>query len=240
MTGGAAEVPQGSFEHPPSWLCAESLRPGALSPDLTEGNRLERSIAGTRPRVEGSSEWISASPKRRGGLTGERLFVHIVTICNATEPLTGDSMSKCIECKGHATGIASWASRARSRRYLPVAGTVLLMALNAACSPVPLSAAARQVRIVTAEPSGCKYLGEVTGNQGNSFTGGFTSNADLETGARNDMKNQAAQVGANTVQLLTTRAGQTGNFGVSQGSGGGSIEETNVTYVGVAYSCPGR
>jgi Domain of unknown function (DUF4156) len=112
------------------------------------------------------------------------------------------------------------------------------LVLVAGCSPVPLSPEARQVRIVTSDPSGCQYLGEVTGNQGNSFTGGFTSNADLETGARNDMKNQALRLGANTIQLLSTRAGQTGNMSMAKGSGGGSVEQTNVTYVGGAYRCP--
>lgn len=108
----------------------------------------------------------------------------------------------------------------------------------AACAAVPLDPRAQRIRIVTADPVGCEYLGEVTGNQGNSFTGGFTSNANLETGARNDMKNGALQLGANTIHLLTTRAGQTGSMALAQGSGGGSSEQTNVTYVGAAYRCP--
>jgi hypothetical protein len=113
-----------------------------------------------------------------------------------------------------------------------------LVALElAACSAVPLDPHAQRIRIVTADPVGCEYLGEVTGNQGNSFTGGFTSNANLETGARNDMKNQALQMGANTIHLLTTRAGQTGSMAIAQGSGGGGSEQTNVTYVGAAYRC---
>ena len=116
---------------------------------------------------------------------------------------------------------------------------VMAIAL-AACSAVPLDPRAQRIRIVTADPVGCEYLGEVTGNQGNSFTGGFTSNANLETGARNDMKNQALGMGANTIHLLTTRAGQTGSMALSGGSGGGSSEQTNVTYVGAAYRCAGQ
>lgn len=108
----------------------------------------------------------------------------------------------------------------------------------AGCAATPLNPEARMVRIVTSEPAGCKYLGEVTGNQGDFFTGEFTSNANLETGARNSMKNEAAKLGANTVQLISNRAGQTGSFSLSQGTGGGSSEQTNVTYVGVAYKCP--
>jgi hypothetical protein len=106
------------------------------------------------------------------------------------------------------------------------------------CAATPLNPEAQMVRVVTNEPAGCKYLGEVTGNQGDFFTGGFTSNANLETGARNSMKNEAAKLGANTVQLISNRAGQTGSFSLSSGTGGGSSEQTNVTYVGVAYKCP--
>jgi hypothetical protein len=102
------------------------------------------------------------------------------------------------------------------------------------CAAAALESGAQQVRIVTTEPQGCDYLGEVTGNQGDFFTGSFTSNANLETGARNDMKNQASKLGANTVHLLTNRAGQTGGMG----DGSGSMEQTNVTYTGVAYKCP--
>lgn len=102
------------------------------------------------------------------------------------------------------------------------------------CAAAALESGAQQVRIVTTEPQGCDYLGEVTGNQGDFFTGSFTSNANLETGARNDMKNQASKLGANTVHLLTNRAGQTGTMG----DGSGSMEQTNVTYTGAAYKCP--
>jgi uncharacterized protein DUF4156 len=106
----------------------------------------------------------------------------------------------------------------------------------AACAAIDLQSGAQQVRIVTNEPQGCEYLGEITGSQGDFLTGGFTSNANLETGARNDMKNKANKMGANTVQMLTNRAGQTGTLG----QGSGSMEQTNVTYTGVAYKCPPR
>ena len=117
------------------------------------------------------------------------------------------------------------------KRCVPV---LLCFGLVTACAAIDLESGAQQVRIVTNEPQGCEYLGEVTGNQGNFVTGGFTSNANLETGARNDMKNQAHKIGANTVQMLTNRAGQTGTIG----QGSGSMEQTNVTYTGIAYKCP--
>lgn len=90
----------------------------------------------------------------------------------------------------------------------------------AGCAATPLNPEAQMVRIVTTQPSGCKYLGEVTGNQGDFFTGEFTSNANLETGARNSMKNEAAKLGANTVQLISNRAGQTGSFSLSAARAG--------------------
>jgi hypothetical protein len=112
----------------------------------------------------------------------------------------------------------------------------IILALSG-CSPIPVNPGAQKVQLVTTEPKECEYLGEATGNQGNFFTGGWTSNANLETGARNDLKNQAAQMGGNTVMILTTRAGQTGHVGLSNGSGGGGSEQTNVTYVGTVYRC---
>lgn len=57
-----------------------------------------------------------------------------------------------------------------------------------ACSANSLNTGAENVRITNTEPSeDCTYLGEVTGSQGNFLTGGWTSNASLETGARNDL-----------------------------------------------------
>ncbi len=72
------------------------------------------------------------------------------------------------------------------------------------------------------------------GQPGNFFTGGWTSNSNLETGARNDLKNKAYKMGDNTVVLLTQRAGQTG----SSWHGSGSSKQTNVTLSGNVYRCP--
>ena len=76
---------------------------------------------------------------------------------------------------------------------------------------------------------GCAFLGDVTGSQGDFLRGAITSNADLETGARNDLKNRAAAMGGNVVYLLTQRAGQTGRKDHS--------EQTNVTLTGNVYRC---
>lgn len=111
--------------------------------------------------------------------------------------------------------------------------TLAAIASLTACSAIPLQPTANPVRLTHVEPTDCKFLGDVTGNQGDFFTGGFTSNADLETGARNDMKNQASAMGGNVVYLLTQRAGQTGNYG----NDFGGTQQTNVTLSGNVYYC---
>ena len=104
-----------------------------------------------------------------------------------------------------------------------------------ACSALPLQQNASLIRLTHQEPSteNCKFLGDITGSQGDFFRGGFTSNADLETGARHDLKNKASMMGGNVVYLLTQRAGQTGNY--NQEFGG--TQQTNVTLSGNVYYC---
>jgi hypothetical protein len=119
---------------------------------------------------------------------------------------------------------------------------LIAITLLASCSATQLRPEAAQVRIVTEQPKECSYLGEVVGSQGNMVVGHITSNESLERGALNDMKNKAADLGANVLQLIGNRAGQTGLIGGSSAGGtgslGGSLLQTNVTYVGAAYKCP--
>ncbi|NQZ22992.1 MAG: DUF4156 domain-containing protein [Colwellia sp.] len=112
---------------------------------------------------------------------------------------------------------------------------ILFVITISACSAVPIQQAANKIRLTHNEPGKeCTFLGDITGNQGDFFTGPFTSNADLETGARNDLKNKAMQLGGDTIYLLTQRAGQTGHY--DSGFGGGS-QQTNVTLSGNVYKC---
>lgn len=107
--------------------------------------------------------------------------------------------------------------------------------LLSACSANTLNNGAERVRVTHNEPGKeCTYLGDITGNQGNFFTGSWTSNQNLETGARNSLKNEAHKIGGNVVAILTQRAGQTG--GVHEGTG--SSRQTNVTITGNVYRCP--
>ena len=123
--------------------------------------------------------------------------------------------------------------------------TTALTILITGCSSIQLNPNANRIIASTnPAPRACHYLGQVVGNQGNYFTGGWTSNANLEEGAMNDLKNKANNLGANYVQIITSRAGITGSMGGSfnqdNGYVSGSSSQTNVTNVGNAYKCPPR
>ncbi len=112
---------------------------------------------------------------------------------------------------------------------------VLPIILLAGCSANSLMSKAKNVRVTNNEPSHeCKYLGEVTGSQGNFITGKWTSNSNLEKGAYNDLKNEAADLGGNVVVIITQRATQTS----STYEGSGTSQETGVILTGNVYSCP--
>ena len=105
--------------------------------------------------------------------------------------------------------------------------TLLLAAMAiVGCAAIPLDPGAEKVRLTHNEPKDCRYLGDITGRQGNEFTGEVTSNATMETGARNDLKNKAFALGGNVVYILTHRAGQTDSY------------QSNVTITGNVYNCP--
>ncbi|MEZ5706009.1 MAG: DUF4156 domain-containing protein [Burkholderiaceae bacterium] len=64
------------------------------------------------------------------------------------------------------------------------------------CATTETTSKGATVEIVTERPTGCRLLGEAVGKQGNAFTGDFISNENLMIGARNDLKNKAAAMGA--------------------------------------------
>ncbi len=103
----------------------------------------------------------------------------------------------------------------------------LTLAGCAATSATPQGAA---VELVNARPAGCKSLGEVIGKQGNVFSGDFTTNENLMLGARNDLRNRAAAMGGNVVQLQDT-LNSTHPY---------STGAVSTTIVGTVFSCPGR
>lgn len=126
------------------------------------------------------------------------------------------------------------------KKLLSISAITLIITSCASIPPDPHTA--RIIASPNPVPKGCKYLGQVVGNQGNFFTGGFTSNRNLEEGAMNDLKNKAVRLGANYIQLVTNRAGVTGSMSGSFDRNGGVMsggsQQTNVTNLGNAYLCP--
>ncbi len=115
-----------------------------------------------------------------------------------------------------------------------------------ACHPIAPENTVVMTKVIAAPnppPKQCKYITQVLGSQGNFFTGAWTSNANMEIGAMNDLKNKAYRAGGNYVQIVTNRAGVTGSSSFSSDGnggffGGGGSEQTNVTSTGNVYRCP--
>lgn len=125
-------------------------------------------------------------------------------------------------------------------KWLAVTALTLLVT---SCSAIPLDPQANHILVSPhPAPKGCRFVGQVFGNQGNSFTGAWTSNLELEKGAMNDMRNQALKIGANYVELLNSRSGITGSGQIAGDKNGmagfSSSEQTNITNSGNAYICP--
>lgn len=115
---------------------------------------------------------------------------------------------------------------------------IMPMIVLSGCASIDLEPGASKVIVSpNPAPANCKFLGQVSGNQGNFFTGGFTSNKNLEVGSMNDLRNQAAKLNGNYVQMLVNRAGVTGSYNASNGNASGSSEQTNVTNLGNVYKC---
>ena len=94
------------------------------------------------------------------------------------------------------------------------------------CAANELHQDSQRVRVLTSAPgSECKYQSDVTGGQGNFITGYYTSNANLQTGAINDLKNQAAAIGGNAILILANTAG------LYQGT------QTSVTSTANVFAC---
>ena len=74
----------------------------------------------------------------------------------------------------------------------------------AACAAKPASPGAERLYLSDDKPpAGCVFVGEVQGSQGNFWTAEFTSDRNILSGARNEMRNQALSLGANYVMVET-------------------------------------
>lgn len=98
------------------------------------------------------------------------------------------------------------------------------------CATASLSRAGESVVAAHAAPTGdCQVLGTVIGEGGGSFGGGWISNKDLVEYAMNDVRNTAAELGANYVQIAPAALGVAG--------GDGGTTTTTATVTGTAYRC---
>ena len=85
----------------------------------------------------------------------------------------------------------------------------------AAIQPVSQEVNTNVIASTNPAPTGCRFVTQVLGSQGNFIAGGFTSNANLESGAMNDLKNKAFEAHGNYVQIVTNRAGVTASSSIS-------------------------
>lgn len=111
-------------------------------------------------------------------------------------------------------------------RFLAMAACTI--ALLTGCMANSVTPQGQKVVIVQSLPTQyqCTYKGEVAGSQGNWLTGSWTSNSNLALGARNDLRNEAAELGANVVLITET---------INATDEDNSLE--NITHVGRAYLC---
>jgi hypothetical protein len=94
------------------------------------------------------------------------------------------------------------------------------------CSAIDVSHYGMNVEIVAEKPKGdCVFLGEVTGSQGNWFTGGYTPDKNLIAGARNNLRNRAGEKGGNVVWIQDRH--HSGAYGITH----------NSTVIGNVYKC---
>lgn len=127
------------------------------------------------------------------------------------------------------------------KKVAVITGSVLMAVGFSACSAVTLQPGAQKVMVSNdPAPKTCKFLGTITANQGNFFTGVYTSNKNLQEGAFNDMRNQAVALGGNRVVLLMATAASTGGGSFSNGTGEMSSGQTNVALTGNVFACPGQ
>lgn len=119
------------------------------------------------------------------------------------------------------------------RRVGRCAARRIVLALAAlalsSCTAKRLEPGASAIFVSTVPPpTACAYLGEITGSQGGLWTAPLTPDDNMVEGSRNDLKNQAARLGANRVHL------QQATVTNQQGTSGG---HTSIQ-VGNAYKCP--
>lgn len=111
------------------------------------------------------------------------------------------------------------------------------------CSAIPLNPGAEKVQVAFRPPAKeCEFLGYIQGAQGGFFSGGWTSNSNLQQGAANDVRNKAFAMGGNYVELIGDKSQQTSSYSASGSPYGfgasGGTQQTGVIMNGNAFKCP--
>ncbi len=99
------------------------------------------------------------------------------------------------------------------------------------CQSDRLSTEAQKVVLAPNPPSAnCQFMQSIaTDKQASFLNRGFSTNSQQEQAAMNDLKNQAANLGGNYVQMTATRSG------VSDDQ-----QQIQVSYTAKVYKCPGN
>ena len=109
--------------------------------------------------------------------------------------------------------------------------TVLPFCLLVGCAAKPILPGSEIVMLSKElAPAGCRYVGGVSGTQGNFLTADFTSDANLVHGARNQLRNTANAMRANYVQIVTESL----SHNTADGGLGGTY---SAVVIGNAYIC---
>ena len=113
----------------------------------------------------------------------------------------------------------------------PLILSISILASGCAAAPL-ISPDASQVLVTRNAPAEeCAFVGEVIGSQGNFWTAEFTSDEDLVRGARNRMRDEAYNLGANFVQIeLENQSHNTADKSL------GGVYSSVI--IGNAYICP--
>lgn len=108
-------------------------------------------------------------------------------------------------------------------RYGFLSSILIVLVLSGCSVKNTLAPEAEGVRIYDALPgeSACVYIDEIVGSEANMLTFLFISNRDITIGARNDLRNQAAVMGGDTVVI------QRSVF----------VYSTSTTFVGQVFDC---
>jgi uncharacterized protein YcfL len=99
----------------------------------------------------------------------------------------------------------------------------------AGCQSNQLSAAGQKVMLApNAPPADCRFIRSISSDKEVNFLShGFSTNSKGEQEAMNNLKNQAASLGGNYVQMSASQSGVNDDQ-----------QQIQVTYTGKVYQCP--